>query len=93
MFMKWLTFILLLAVVGCNKKEELPMFSPPPSPTIPAPVQPQPIYSPSYLKGYNDGYSGAWLSPASWVVASEYRSGWTAGKKDKDEGKAHKFNK
>ena len=49
-------------------------------------------YSETFIKGYNDGFDGNWLAPINWLVANEYRSGWTAGKKDREEKNSHFFN-
>ncbi len=69
-----------------------------PAPVQPAPVQPQPQPAPpvvphslSWMRGYNDGYTGNWLAPGSWLVANEYRAGWSAGERDRLEGKPHRF--
>lgn len=60
---------------------------PPKTPTNPT----DRAYSASFIKGYHDGYSGAWLAPARWLVTSEYRAGWTAGSRDRENGRPNMF--
>jgi hypothetical protein len=66
----------------------------PPTPPQPTPPpQPEKHYSASFIRGYHDGYSGAWLAPARWVVVSEYRAGWNAGHQDRVANKPNMFRK
>ena len=69
---------------------------PEPIPLVPdlnKPTSPAPVYSESYIQGYSDGYSGAWVAPAKWVVVSEYRVGHHAGRLDRSNAKPNKFDK
>lgn len=97
------SLIVAAMVVGMRKSTKLTAPAPvpvipvpvPPAPVPPAPVPPAPdkVFSPSYIRGYHDGYSGAWLAPARWMVVNDYRAGHHAGRQDKAENKPNKFNK
>jgi uncharacterized lipoprotein YmbA len=97
--MKTLALLILsLLIVGCAKPEPVaPTYVPPvvKEQTVPqevAPVQPPKHYSSSYIRGYNDGYDGNWLSPANWLVRGDYRAGWSAGERDRKNKLPNKFN-
>lgn len=103
--MRYIAFgmVALVALImsSCSQPQPQPQPQPvAPAPVQPAPEQPQPEpvqppvipHSTSWMRGYNDGYNGNWLGPASWVVSNEYRAGWTAGNRDLKDGKPHRFN-
>lgn len=81
-----------VTLIGCHHHSPPPVV-PPPGPQIimPPPAKPERVYSASFVRGYHDGYSGAWLAPARWCVRSEYRAGWTAGCRDRENGKPNVF--
>lgn len=99
--------LLATAMVGCSKQQPQPQFQPqpvvpvqpaqPPKPEVgpvtpPTPSPPQIHHSAAWINGYNDGYTGAWLGPVSWLVSNEYRSGWDAGNSDLKQGKPHRIH-
>ena len=101
--MKHLAFfaLLILAVAGCQKPSQQPQAQPQPiivqpqpqpQPQPSQPAQPSVPHSSSWIRGYNDGYDGNWLGPASWLVSNEYRAGWSAGNRDLKEGKPHRLH-
>ena len=66
----------------------------PVEPVVPVPpIKPDPVYSENYVKGYKDGYGGAWLAPGHWLASTDYRIGWITGKNDREDGKPNKFDK
>lgn len=96
-----LSLIITAIVIGSKKStDDMPLMAPaapiePEKPFVvpPAPVEPEKAYSASYIRGYQDGYSGAWLAPAQWMVIGEYRAGHHAGRQDRAAGKPNKFSK
>lgn len=94
----WLIFIgLLMMALGCSGNPQPPMPQPntePPAKDAPKFDKPaQPVYSPSYINGYNDGYAGTWLAPARWLIVDDYRAGRNAGVRDRQQGLPHRFEK
>ncbi len=98
--------LIATAVYIGSKRMNQPAVMPPdqvapvPMPPVPdklmapaPPSQPEQVFSASYIRGYQDGYSGAWLAPARWVVVGEYRAGHHAGRLDRASGKPNRFNK
>jgi hypothetical protein len=93
--MKYFLLICLFLLVGCSKKQPVPtppMLTPPPKLDSP-PRKVDPVYSVSYVKGYNDGYAGTWLAPGRWVVVDDYRAGRSAGVRDRQQNLPNKFEK
>lgn len=99
-----LSMVICAIVIG-SRKSPLPKLTAPipvapelePDPLIP-PIEKskdkeEKTFTPSFIRGYHDGYSGAWLSPAKWMIVGEYRAGWNAGKQDKTAGKPNRFTK
>lgn len=93
----WLIGVgLLMIVLGCSGTSQPAIPSPQPLAEPPAKDSlrlDKPVYSASYIKGYNDGYAGNWLAPARWVVADDYRAGRSAGVRDRQQGLPHRFEK
>lgn len=103
--MKHLAFfaLLILAFAGCQKPQQQvqqpqPIIVQPPQqqvqpqPQPSQPAQPSVPHSSAWISGYNDGYNGNWLGPASWLVSNEYRAGWSAGNRDMKEGRPHRLH-
>lgn len=98
-----IALITTAAYIGSKKTAPLPKLTAP----VPVLPEPEPLEMPkiepdkekekektptaSYIRGYQDGYSGAWLSPARWMIKGEYRAGHHAGRQDKEDGKPNKF--
>ena len=101
-----LVLVVGAVVIGYRKNTAPKLTLPEPTPVVPTPPAPVPpvvppappapdnkVYSISYQRGYRDGYSGAWLAPARWMVANEYRAGHHDGRQDRENKKPNKFNK
>ena len=90
--MKKLALILCVLALGCGKAPE-----PKPQPQVQeiedAPtLDKDKTYTIAFYRGYNDGFNGNWLAPLNWLVANDYRNGWSAGAKDRKEDNPHFFN-
>lgn len=81
--------VMLLA--GCSDKPAQPELVQPAPEVRPLDNTPAIPHSTSWIRGYNDGYNGNWLGPANWVVSNEYRAGWSAGNRDKTDGRPHRL--
>jgi hypothetical protein len=105
--MKYLSLALVLfvtlALTSCSKVDkEQKYYPPPPAPVqpvvpevepVPPPVLPPPlVHSDVWNRGYNDGFNGNWLGPASWLISNEYRAGWSAGSRDMKAGRPNRLN-
>jgi len=92
--MKKLALIFCVLALGCGKAPEKTKPEPPPeaqeiedAPTL----DKDKTYSINFIKGYSDGFNGNWLAPFNWLLANEYRNGWSAGARDRNEGKPNFF--
>ncbi len=97
--MKTILFFLFLSLlVGCKKEcNDQPNAAaaapqPPPGPPVII-IENNQRFSSEYIRGYNDGYTKAWLAPGHWLFANEYRSGWEAGNADRNGRLPHRFHR
>ena len=86
-------FISTLTLFAVNySKEPIPTTTFMESPVKPAiHVETTKHWSSTYIRGYNDGYDANWLAPINWTLSGDYRSGWSAGERDRKKEKPNKF--
>lgn len=91
--MRHLIILFLALAIGCseNNHSTLPQRKIPTPPNI-SHDQFRRSYSDVYIRGYHDGYSKSWLGPISWVISGDYRAGWNAGQRDRNQGLPNMFD-
>jgi|GEM_PF-4530597 hypothetical protein len=79
---------ILLLVSGCSTAPKQEFEQPLQQPEISSPKDIPSSATEDWIRGYRDAYSGNWLAPAQWLAGKggEYRAGWNAGERDKEEG-------